>query len=49
MNLRQLVQRWSVYRQTLNELESLDNRSLADLGIKRGDIQNIAREYAAQI
>lgn len=49
MNLRQIVHRWSVYRKTLNELESLDNRSLADLGIKRGDIQTIAREYAAQM
>ena len=49
MNIRKVVQRWSVYRKTLNELEALDNRSLADLGIKRGDIHTIAREYAAQM
>ncbi len=49
MNLRKIVHRWSVYRQTLNELEALDSRSLADLGIKRGDIPTIAREYAAQM
>ncbi len=49
MSIRTVVRRWSVYKQTLRELESLDNRSLTDLGIKRGDIPTIAREYAAQM
>ena len=49
MGIRTIVRRWNAYQQTVRELNALDNRSLADLGIKRGDIQNIAREYADQI
>ena len=46
MGIRTVVRRWSAYQQTVRELNALDNRSLADLGIKRGDIPTIAREYA---
>ncbi|MBB3933810.1 uncharacterized protein YjiS (DUF1127 family) [Kaistia hirudinis] len=34
---------WLKYRQTCNELNRLTNRELADLGIARGDITNVAR------
>ncbi len=34
------------YNQTVRELRSLDNRTLADLGITRADIQEIARKHA---
>lgn len=32
------------YRNTVNELQSLSNRELSDLGIPRGEISRIARE-----
>ena len=35
-----------VYRTTLTELQSLDNRDLADLGISRSMIKGIALEAA---
>lgn len=38
--------RYSVYRKTLNELSSLDNRSLADLGICRSQVRAVAFETA---
>jgi len=38
--------RWQRYNRTVNELNSLSNRDLADLGIARGDISRIARESA---
>lgn len=49
MGIRTVIRRWNAYQQTVRELNALDNRSLADLGIKRGDITSIAREYAAQL
>lgn len=35
-----------VYRTTLTELQALDNRDLADLGITRSMIRSIAHEAA---
>lgn len=40
---------WRKYRQTYNELAQLSNRELADVGIRRTDIAQIARQSAAQI
>ena len=37
---------WRVYRNTLNELQSLHNRDLNDLGISRSEIRSIALEAA---
>ena len=34
---------WRSYRRTVNELNALSNRELADLGIIRADIPFIAR------
>ena len=35
MNMTKIIRRWNAYRQTVQELDALDNRALADLGIKR--------------
>lgn len=37
---------WKRYSRTVNELERLNNRELADLGISRSDIPRLAREAA---
>ncbi len=34
--------KWRNYRRTVNELSSLSNRELDDLGISRGDIKYVA-------
>jgi uncharacterized protein YjiS (DUF1127 family) len=38
--------KYTLYRSTLNELQGLNDRDLADLGIARADIQDLAREAA---
>ena len=35
---------WMKYRQTVSELNRMNSRELADLGINREDIRNIARK-----
>lgn len=42
----QSMQRRRVYLETLNELNGLSDRDLADLGILRTDIGQVAREAA---
>jgi uncharacterized protein YjiS (DUF1127 family) len=37
---------WRRYRQTLRELEGLNNRELAELGLGRCDIRDVARQAA---
>ena len=37
---------WKRYARTVQELEMLSNRDLADLGIARSDIPRLAREAA---
>jgi uncharacterized protein YjiS (DUF1127 family) len=37
---------WRRYSRTLHELEKLNSRELADLGISRSDIPRLAREAA---
>lgn len=49
MNIRKTFQKWAAYQQTVRELNSLDNRSLNDLGIARSDIQRIARDHASAL
>ncbi|MBI1171856.1 DUF1127 domain-containing protein [bacterium] len=41
-----LVERRRVYNQTLYELQSLSDRDLADLGLNRTNIAEVAREAA---
>ena len=38
--------RMTQYRRTVAELSSLTNHELADIGISRGQIEDIAREHA---
>lgn len=33
------------YQRTFNELDSLHDRELADIGLRRGDIADIARQH----
>ena len=42
--LKTRYSRWQRYSRTVNELERLSNRDLADLGIARADIYRLARE-----
>ena len=37
---------YRVYRTTLNELQALSDRDLADLGLNRANIQSVAHEAA---
>ncbi|MCD1643440.1 DUF1127 domain-containing protein [Aurantimonas coralicida] len=43
MNLVRSYNNWRRYRETVNELNRLSQRELADLGISRGDITSVAR------
>ena len=36
---------WNAARRTTNELNKLSDAQLADIGITRGDIYNVSREY----
>jgi len=38
---------WRRYREAVRELSSLNDRELSDIGIKRDEIQAIAREHAS--
>jgi uncharacterized protein YjiS (DUF1127 family) len=46
MNIGKSLKKWALYQQTVRELNSLDSRSLNDLGISRGDINRIARQHS---
>ncbi len=37
---------WRLYRDTVNELSNLDDRTLNDLNIRRSDIHFVARNAA---
>lgn len=45
-NLRDYMARRAVYRQTIRELNDLSARELADLGMSRSMIRNVAYEAA---
>jgi uncharacterized protein YjiS (DUF1127 family) len=49
MDIRKTLRKWHSYKQTMRELNALDNRQLADLGISRGDIERLAREHAQTV
>ncbi|MCB5175820.1 MULTISPECIES: DUF1127 domain-containing protein [Microvirga] len=38
--------KWLIYRETVRELDRLDDRDLTDLGIGRADIRAVARQAA---
>ena len=39
---------WRRYREAVRELSQLTDRELADIGIRRGDIEDIARLSASK-
>jgi uncharacterized protein YjiS (DUF1127 family) len=43
---RKAIADWRSYRQTYEELEALSDRELADLGLSRHSIRDVAREAA---
>ncbi|MGR6430946.1 DUF1127 domain-containing protein [Rhizobium sp. PAMB 3182] len=43
MNISRSFANWRKYRQTVNELQKMNSRELADLGISRADINRVAR------
>ena len=46
ISLIRYLQAWKQYGIAVRELSSLDDRSLADLGITRSDIPHVAWEHA---
>jgi uncharacterized protein YjiS (DUF1127 family) len=44
-----LYKRWRAYEQTYTELMRLDDRELADINIRRNDIDSIARYTARRL
>ncbi len=42
-NFLQKLRRQNAYRNTYNQLQRLTDRELADIGIARGDIRNVAK------
>lgn len=46
--LARRVRQWRAYQETFAELARLDDRSLADLNIRRSDIGFVAARAAAQ-
>ena len=40
------IRAWLIFRNTVRELNSLNDKDLSDLGISRSDIKFIAREAA---
>jgi uncharacterized protein YjiS (DUF1127 family) len=45
-NLVRLYKRWRAYERTYEELMRLDDRELADINVRRSDIDFIARQSA---
>jgi len=43
---REKAAQYAIYRRTIRELESMSDRDLADIGISRGQIADIAAEAA---
>ncbi len=43
INIFETVRRWRRRNATITDINKLDNRMLADIGIVRGDIRNVAR------
>jgi uncharacterized protein YjiS (DUF1127 family) len=45
MNIRQKISQFAKFQRTVRELNQLDNRQLADIGIRRENIAALAREH----
>ena len=48
-NLVRVYKRWRAYERTYEELMRLDDRELADINVRRSDIDFIARQSATTI
>jgi uncharacterized protein YjiS (DUF1127 family) len=46
--LVRLIREWKRYSRSINELNRLGDRELADIGISRSDIQRVAWNAATQ-
>lgn len=46
MNLIGNFNKWRNYRRTVNQLSKLTNHELNDLGIRRAEIESIARKFS---
>ncbi|WP_174803507.1 DUF1127 domain-containing protein [Martelella limonii] len=44
MSMARSFNSWMKYRQTVSELNRMNSRELADLGINREDIRQVARK-----
>lgn len=44
MSMMSSYRNWRTYRNTVAELNGLSNRALADMGIARGNIKDVARK-----
>ena len=44
--IQKMLKRRCVYRSTFNELNSLSNKELADIGVSRSEIHYIADKHA---
>ncbi len=42
INVVHAVRRWQERDRVMNELQSMDDRQLADIGLSRGDIESVA-------
>ncbi len=42
MNFVRAVRRWQERGRVMNELQLMDDRQLADIGLSRGDIESVA-------
>ena len=49
LNIRNALKKYETVRHTRNELNSLTDRDLADIGISRWDIEQIAWEKANEV
>jgi len=49
MNIVTTIRKWNAYNRTVRDLNSLNNHMLNDIGVNRGDIQRLARDYANQL
>lgn len=47
--LARQIRRWHAYNRTVAELSELDDRTLSDINITRGEIRSVARQAALQV
>ncbi|MGE4325917.1 MAG: DUF1127 domain-containing protein [Pseudodonghicola sp.] len=48
-NVRVRIERYRVYRQTMNEMGALNNQELADLGLHRSELRRVAYQASRKV